>query len=232
MGASLGAGLIGLGLGSVGMGIRWLLGVPDAARTPGTLLLVAGLALIGGLRDLRLIWFHLPQPARQVPRGWLEAFGPRKTGFLWGLAIGLAYSTMIQYSLYYVVALWVIAMADPLLGAAALGVYGLTQGALLVIDVAAMGLDPGRREGLLGAGRTAFFFRFGGVALLACAVFLFRASAAGVFTAPTRSGPGADVLSSLAGPPSPVAVNSAFQTRRAADREGPGQPDRPVGNPR
>jgi hypothetical protein len=172
LGATLGASLIGLGLGALGLAGRWLLDLGHEANTPGVLLPVACLALVGGLRDLGFLRFRLPQPAKQVPRGWMEVFGPHKTGFLWGFAVGLAFSTMIQYTLYYVVALWILLAGSPLLGAQVLALYGLAQGVLLILDVLAMAADTERSAGLLGWGRTGFFFQFGGAVLLACSVFL------------------------------------------------------------
>jgi hypothetical protein len=176
LGAASGAAVVGLLLGSLGLGARWLLDLGYEAHPPGVLLPVGCLALLGGLRDLGVVPLRLPQPAKQVPRGWLEVFGPRTVGFLWGASIGLALNTMIQYSLYYVVALWVLLAGSPLLGAQVLAVYGFTQGAVLVLDVLAMARDSGRSGGLLGWGRTGFFFRFGGAALLACGVFLVARS--------------------------------------------------------
>jgi hypothetical protein len=109
---------------------------------------------------------------KQVPRHWLTVFGPQKASFLWGISVGLAFTTMIQYSLYYVVTFWIFLAGQPLLGALALAVYGFAQGALLTLEVLAVkgGLDYG--EGLLGAERSAFFLRFGGVLMVTCGVFL------------------------------------------------------------
>lgn len=177
-GATIGAALVGLALGAVGAGARWALGLSWGPPGPGLLLLVAGLALVGGLRDLGFLRFRLPQPPKQVPRGWLEVFGPHRTGFLWGLAVGLAYTTMIQYSLYYVLAFWILLMGSPLVGAAALAIYGFAQGALLTADVLAIAVDGRWEAGLLGRGRTGFFFLLSGAALLALAVLLAGQSVA------------------------------------------------------
>jgi hypothetical protein len=62
------------------------------------------------------------------------------------------------------------------LGAAALSLYGLAQGALLTVDVLVTATDAGRPAGLLGWGRSGFFFRLGGAALLTCAVILVAQS--------------------------------------------------------
>ena len=67
-------------------------------------------------------------------------------------------------------------IALPLLGAAALALYGFAQGALLTLDVLVTATDAERSTGLLGQGRTGFFYRLGGAALLACAVILVAQS--------------------------------------------------------
>jgi hypothetical protein len=176
LGVTLGAALVGAALGSAGLAGRWLLGLGYNAGTPGVLLPMAALALVGALRDLGLLSFRLPQPMRQVPQGWLAVFGPHRTGFLWGFHVGLAYTTLIQYSLYYVVAFWVLLAGDPWLGAAVLAVYGLAQGALLVLDVLVVGTIPRRAYGLLGSERRAHFYSMSGAALLAATLLLIRHS--------------------------------------------------------
>ena len=177
LGATFSAALIGLALASLGLAGRWLFDLGYNSHTPAVLISMACLALIGGLRDLGFLRFRLPQPAKQVPRAYLEVFGPRLAGFLWGLGVGFAFQTMVQYSLYYVVALWVVLAGNPLLGAGVLGVYGFAHGVVLTLDVLAMGANARLHAGLLGEGRTGFFFRFGGAALLACAVILAAQSA-------------------------------------------------------
>jgi hypothetical protein len=79
---------------------------------------------------------------------------------------------MVTYSLYYVVALWVLLAGSPLLGAYVLAVYGLAQGALLTVDVLFMaaGVDP--LGGSWRRNRNSFMFRLSGVALTGTAVFL------------------------------------------------------------
>src|SRR5579872_2084175 len=99
LGATLGATAIGGALGFLGMGLRWLFGFGYASNTVWVLLLVAGIALICGLRDLGFVSLRLPQPRKQVRRSWLEVYGPHRAGLYWGLGVGLAYSTGI-HSLY------------------------------------------------------------------------------------------------------------------------------------
>ncbi len=172
VGMALGGGTVGLLLGTLGLGLRWLFDLGYQAEARWVLLAVSVLGFVGGLRDLEFIRFALPQPARQVPRHYLAVFGPVWTALFWGLGIGLAYSTMIQFSLYWVLAVWVTLAGSPVLGLVALGLYGLVNGLLLIVDIAAVARGRWESGGVLGWGRTALFFNVGGVVLLACGVFL------------------------------------------------------------
>jgi hypothetical protein len=171
-GVTLGAGLVGVAVGSLGYGVRWILYWNTNSHTSVVLSVVALAALLGGLRDLEILHFRLPQPERQVPENWKDVFGPYKTAFLWGLGIGLAYSTRIQFSLYYVLVLWVALLGQPLLGGAVLATYGLTQGGFLFLDTLALAYNRWTGGGLLGWYRSEFFYRMSGVFLVTCAVVL------------------------------------------------------------
>jgi hypothetical protein len=183
-GISLGAALVGAALGLLGYSVRWTFYLGPNSHSPGLLFAVALVALIGGLRDLGFLRLSLPQPFKQVPYYWLHVFGPRKTSFLWGFSIGLAFNTMIQYSLYYVLAIWVALMGQPLLGAAALALYGFTQGTLLVLETLAVSTGACGPGGLFGIERSNLLARLSGAFLLACAVLL--ATHSGVYPAVFR----------------------------------------------
>ena len=171
-GCMSGAALTGVVIGGMGMGIRWVFHLQTQDDT--FLLLVASLAIVGGLRDLGFFRLRLPQPFKQVPRGWLEVFGPRLTGLLWGFSVGLGFNTMIHYALYYVVVAWILLSGNPLLGAQALAIYGLAQGLLLTIEVFALRKENTYVDGLLGIYRNRFFEQLGGTTLITSAVFLFK----------------------------------------------------------
>src|ERR1041385_5037873 len=173
LGMTLGAAIIGAALGTVGLGVRWIFDLGYDSHARGILLVVALAALIGGLRDLRVLRLPLPQPFKQVPFYWLQVFGPYKTGFLWGLFIGLAFSTMIGFSLYYVLAFWVLLIGQPLVGATALAIYGLTQGLLLLVEMQVITAGVCDSGGLFGSARSNLFYRLSGVFLLGCAALLF-----------------------------------------------------------
>jgi hypothetical protein len=173
LGITLGAGLVGLALGTAGLGARWLLHLEGSTvGTHGFLLAAACLASVGGLRDLGFLRFSWPQPFRQVPAYWWQVFGPLKTSFLWGLGIGLAYSTMVVFSLYYVLAGWVLLWGRPGLGAAALATYGFTQGTLLTLEMLLITRGARSPGGLLGLERSNWLLDLSGASLLAIAVFL------------------------------------------------------------
>lgn len=172
VGMTAGAGAVGLALGALGLGVRWLFNLGYQTDAWWVLLAVSALGFVGGLRDLKFIRFALPQPARQVPRHYMTVFGPELTALFWGLGIGLAYSTMIQFSLYWVLAVWVALAGSPVIGLLALGLYGLVNGLLLIVDITVVGQGRWESGGVLGWGRTALFFNVGGAVLLACGVYL------------------------------------------------------------
>src|SRR5579862_9554514 len=117
LGTTIGATIVGFIFASIGFFCRWLLGCGGAIYTPGVLIPVGLASVFGGLRDLKFFRMVLPQPQTQVPASWWPVLGPYKTGFLWGLFVGLFFQTRIQYALYYVVALWVILIGQPYFGA-------------------------------------------------------------------------------------------------------------------
>ncbi|HEV2471994.1 MAG TPA: hypothetical protein VGS41_04970, partial [Chthonomonadales bacterium] len=75
------------------------------------------------------------------------------------------------YSLYYVLCALVIIFGNPLLGAAAVLTYGLVHGLALMADTLAIGTRSAGAGGLLGLGRSAFFYKMSGVSLLAAGAF-------------------------------------------------------------
>lgn len=184
IGVILGAAILGTAIASLGAGVRWALYIGDNVNTPAVLGPVGCLALLGGLRDLQFLRFRLPQPFKQVPRRWMFVFGPYRASFYWGVAVGLAFTTMIQFSLYYVLLAWILLAGQPLLGAAVLGCYGLIQGVILLVEIGS--ISRGSVDsfgGLLGSERSIAFMRYGGSFLVALGLFLmFRH--AGLLTVP------------------------------------------------
>ena|SRR5579859_4144910 len=173
VGTSAGAFVLGAGLGSVGLGARWLLDLGDAADAPVLIVVLGVLAVLGGLTDLGLLPFSLPQPTRQLPRHWLAVLGPYWTGLLWGLHVGVGRHTRVGYAMYYVLLAWIVLAGRPALGGLVLATYGLAHGVLLLMEVA--GIACGKLDllgGLLGVRRAELFFPFTGGTQLACGLLL------------------------------------------------------------
>jgi hypothetical protein len=99
---------------------------------------------IGGARTLTL-W-------RQTCPVWWRTLGQHRAVFLWGLDLGLGFTTIRVASLYWIVFLMVILIASPLLGAAILGGYGL--GLILNLSAGVFLLAP-KEENLVTINRRA-----------------------------------------------------------------------------
>jgi hypothetical protein len=172
VGAVAGALLLGFALGTLGRVIRWVFYL-DTGHYETIALAMAIPAIVGGLWDLGIIPLPLPGPTKQLPRHWFAILGSRRTSFLWGLHVGLGQKTRVVSALYYVLTLWIVVRGSPVFGASLLGVYALSHGFLLASEIAAISwgsVDP--IHGLMGLDRALFLFRYAGIALLICGVFL------------------------------------------------------------
>lgn len=177
LGTTIGAALVGLILSMLGYSLHWLFGTSSQTRSPVILVPIAILSLIGGLRDLGFLRFSLPQPPKQLPKGWWQVLGPYRTSLLWGMMVGLYFKTRVQFTIYYVVALWILLAGNCLLGMLILGLYGFSHGFLLVIETIVNAVDHGnKRFGLFGHHRTDFLYRFVGATMLACGIYLIAQS--------------------------------------------------------
>lgn len=172
LGVTLSAGLLGLALGLIGWIVRWVCYAEAGSVSPSVLTLVAFAALIGGLRDMGMLRLSLPQPPRQVPQVYMEVLGPLKTSFWWGVGIGFAYQTRIEYSLYYVLALWIVLLGHPLLGAGLLALYAFTLALSLSLETLAIAARRCDLGGILGFHRAAYFHPVSGLILIALTTFL------------------------------------------------------------
>ncbi len=128
VGAVLGGAAAGTALGALGWVLLWLVGIPASADSRAALLAVGICALLGGLRDLGLLRFRLPDPNCQVPQWWREALSAYWTAFLWGSCIGAGMRTRYRYAMLYVLGLWMLLSGSPLWGAGVLGLYGAAHG--------------------------------------------------------------------------------------------------------
>jgi hypothetical protein len=123
-------GLYGLGTvtssAAVGVFLGWLgAGLPDLVRGFGwrpVLALTAALAVV----DLRRRSYRAFGLRRQTNPRWRARFGPRLAALLWGLDLGLGFSTIRTTSLFWLVGFLVFLQESPLRGGLTLSVYGLT----------------------------------------------------------------------------------------------------------
>lgn len=152
--------------------MHWLVDVPASINGQMVLFPVALVALAGGLRDVQLIRFSLPQPSSQVPRYWPAALGPFRTTFLWGLLIGMGVRTQYRYATIYVLAIWILLSGDPLWGAGIFGLWGAVHGGSIACLLPFYGTERGRQLVERIPARSEFFRTVSGVGLLVAGMLL------------------------------------------------------------
>jgi hypothetical protein len=131
LGAVVGASLTGVVLGVLGAGVQALAGERALAVAVGA----AGLLLL--LADLGLFGLRTPTLRRQTGSTWYRELGHRAAWALWGLDLGLGFSTIRLSSLYWFVVLFVVAFVPPPFAPLALAFYGLGLGVALAAAVVA-----------------------------------------------------------------------------------------------
>lgn len=171
-GGAVGGAALGLVLSLPAALLRWLLNAGEAEWMALTGTTLCAVAFVSGLWDLGVIRRGLPGPTHQLPRHFLSVLGPYRTGFLWGLYIGLFRRTRTGFALYYTLLLWTMVCGNPLIGAGILGLYGLSHGLVTTLEVAAIAFGADPMAGLLGDRRNSYFFRLSGTLLIACSVLL------------------------------------------------------------
>lgn len=93
-------------------------------RSTMTMIVVAVLGIALAMCDFGVAGARTPTLHRQTYPVWWRTFGRTRALFLWGFDLGLGFTTIRVASLYWIVALIVVALASPLAGAAILGAYG------------------------------------------------------------------------------------------------------------
>jgi hypothetical protein len=78
---------------------------------------VCGVACLALVREAGIIDFRLPGIARQTNEAWGKRFGLRPAAILWGLDIGLVFTTYLNYSGVLVLTVAVVLIHQALLGA-------------------------------------------------------------------------------------------------------------------
>lgn len=141
----LGSVVGGALLGAAAAGVGLLAGLPSALSP--TLLVLAGLTLLGAGLDLGLFGLSLPTVARQVNEDWLHAYRGWVYGVGFGFQLGLGLFTVVSASAIYLAFLAALLSGSVLAGALIGAAFGLFRAAPLLL---ARKVDTPDRLFLLG----------------------------------------------------------------------------------
>ena len=204
LGATVAAASLGAILGAIGA----LLGGPWGTAGRAVVVVVA---LLYAARELLGVGVPIPDLRRQVPEWWRGWLRPSGAAFLYGLGLGVGYLTHLRHGTLVAVSVGAVAVADPVLGAVALGPFGLARAIAVGVAWRARSEDTaggvGERLERIGATRAPS---------LANGVILLALAAAALLTSiPWGPGPpgwlGAAVLAAVFGW---AALSKAFAPRR------------------
>jgi hypothetical protein len=131
LGAVAGAAVTGSLLGVVGGAVQSLAGERVLAVAVGA----AGCVLL--LADLGFLGLRTPTLRRQTGSTWYRKRGPRAAWLLWGIDLGLGFSTIRLSSLYWLMVLFVAAFVSPASAPLAFAFYGLGLGVAFAAAVIA-----------------------------------------------------------------------------------------------
>lgn len=120
VGGLVSASSLGAALGQIG---AWL----SLARIAPVALLVIVIPFI--MRDLDLMHFPVPQTHRQTNGSWAKRLPAWLAATLWGLDLGLVFTTWRQFSGVLVLPLAALLLGDPAIGAALFGGYWIGRAA-------------------------------------------------------------------------------------------------------
>jgi cytochrome c biogenesis protein CcdA len=151
LGAVAGALITGSLVGLLGGAAQALVGEHVLAVAVGA----AGCVLL--LADLGFLGLRTPTLRRQTSSAWYRERGARTAWGLWGLDLGLGFSTIRLSSLYWLMVLFVVAFVPPVLAPLVLAFYGLGLGAAFAAAVVAQAqtVSPGASPPGLGLLRAA-----------------------------------------------------------------------------
>jgi len=117
VGGLVSAATVGVLLAALG---RWLMGpVPGDGR----FFMIAVFSLLLAGRELGWVAFPLPERRRQSERMWLRQFGFRDAAIMWGVHIGIGFSTQINYGGFWAIVIVIAAVGNAGFGAVLLGSY-------------------------------------------------------------------------------------------------------------
>ena len=119
IGGLLSASLVGVGAAALGVAIRQFV----SAEICSGLVLTGILVLV--LRETDVIRFQLPMAKRQTVGWWYQMYGLRKASLLWGLDIGLGFSTWIAFGGWWAMILCIVYFHNLAVGVALCGGYWL-----------------------------------------------------------------------------------------------------------
>lgn len=196
LGAVVSSALFGALLGATGA----VLGAPWGREG---MLIVAVIAIAYATREVTGLRVPILELRRQVPEWWRGALGARTSSFLYGLALGPGVGTHLRHGTFVAIAVLVMTIGDPVVGAVILGTFGLARaiGVSVVSNArtsSAVGLVGDRLE-RVGSGALPRIAN--GIALLALA-------AASLMTSPPSGAPAAWVW--------PAALAATFAWAAAA----------------
>jgi hypothetical protein len=172
LGAVGGAAVTGSLLGVIGGAVQPLAGERVLAVAVGA----AGCVLL--LADLGFLGLRTPTLRRQTGSTWYRKRGPRAAWLLWGIDLGLGFSTIRLSSLYWLMVLFVAAFVSPVLAPLAFAFYGLGLGVAFAAAVIAQTRRVSSGTGSPGLG----LLRAAGSVRLASDAFLGLASITIVLT--------------------------------------------------
>jgi hypothetical protein len=158
---------LGLALGLAG----YVLGGQHAV------LAAAALALVAAARELGLVRFALPQARRQVPERWRFELPLPLWATGYGAGLGAGFFTFQPVSTFWVACAGALALGRPLPAALCLSLYGAGRAAMVIWPRRRAG-DPTAAIERLTRRRGALL-RANAVGLVACAILLALAPAAG-----------------------------------------------------
>jgi len=125
VGASLGGGALGIGLGALGHAL--LSPIPNHGRVVDGLL--AGAVIAGIALDARVMGTSVPTLKRQVAKEWLDDLRGWAYGFGFGVQLGVGFATIVTSAATYVAFAACLLSGSWLKGAIIGGVFGFVRGA-------------------------------------------------------------------------------------------------------
>jgi sulfite exporter TauE/SafE len=118
-----GSALLGCALGALGGGLR--AAVPHQWQGAHVLLITGLVSVLYSLRELELLRVPAPKVMRQVPVRWRLLRPPRQRALLYGLELGVGFTTYVTATTFYVASLWAFLVGSVRLGLLVMAAYGV-----------------------------------------------------------------------------------------------------------